>query len=82
MHRAHTDFCLSSVLKLNSALKFLKEMIEVFRCYLQVRISPDQTRVISVGEEGAILIWDYKPPIASTPPDGAALVKSPPRSPK
>eukprot|EP01018_Ginkgo_biloba_P019199 Gb_06629 [translate_table: standard] len=32
----------------------------------KVKISPDQQHVISVGEEGAIFIWDYKSPVSNS----------------
>ncbi|KAI5076514.1 hypothetical protein GOP47_0008579 [Adiantum capillus-veneris] len=35
----------------------------------KVKISPDQHHVVSVGDEGAIFVWDYKSPVsASTSP--------------
>lgn len=34
-------------------------------------------KVVSVGEDGAILIWDYKKPISDSPPDKNVNFKSP-----
>ena len=50
----------------------------IFYCYdcvWQVKISPNQQKIVSVGEEGAILIWDYRKPISNSPPDAHKDVK-------
>jgi len=41
----------------------------------KVKISPNQQKIVSVGEEGAILIWDYRKPISNSPPDATKDVK-------
>ncbi len=43
--------------------------------WMQVKISPNQQKIVSVGEEGAILIWDYRKPISNSPPDATKDVK-------
>jgi WD40 repeat protein len=45
----------------------------------QLKISPDMKKIVSVGEDGAILIWDYRKPISDSPPDPNknVTVKSP-----
>jgi hypothetical protein len=45
---------------------------------MQVKISPDMKKVVSVGEDGAILIWDYRQPASNSPGSGGDVkVKSP-----
>ena len=40
-----------------------------------MKISPNQQKIVSVGEEGGILIWDYRKPISNSPPDAQKDVK-------
>lgn len=49
---------------------------------MQIKISPNMKKIVSVGEDGAILIWDYRKPISDSPPDPNKVTVKSPGSPK
>jgi len=49
---------------------------------MQIKISPNMKKIVSIGEDGAILIWDYRKPISDSPPDPNKVTVKSPSSPK